>query len=284
MNNEEELKDIVVFYHGGCPDGFGAAYSAWKKFGERASYLPLGYEPYDWPVISNKEIFFLDITPTKEILLKLLESNKVMGIDHHKSTKDELEILENKIYSSERSGAYLSWQYFNSGPVPQFIQYVSDYDTWAFKMAGTREIDLYLRTIPFDFNEWDMLNEKLENETEKKLIISIGTKLMVYIDILIKKIIEKTIRKVSFEGHDVYTVNSPALNELTDPMGHHLSETHPPFSIIWCRGRESTKVSLRGNGSVDVSKLAEKYGGGGHHNAAGFEIPDTSPLPWKEIE
>ena len=39
----EELKSIVVIYHGRCRDGFAAAYAAWKKFGDKASYLPFLY-------------------------------------------------------------------------------------------------------------------------------------------------------------------------------------------------------------------------------------------------
>src|SRR3989344_3757446 len=36
-----EHKKIAVLYHGGCPDGFGGAYAAWKKFGNMAEYIPL---------------------------------------------------------------------------------------------------------------------------------------------------------------------------------------------------------------------------------------------------
>ncbi len=36
---------------------------------------------------------------------------------------------------------------------------------------------------------------------------------------------------------------------------------------------ESIKFSLRSNSNFDVSILAEKFGGGGHKKAAGFEIP-----------
>lgn len=42
------------------------------------------------------------------------------------------------------------------------------------------------------------------------------------------------------------------------------------------------KVSLRSNSDVDVSKIAEEFGGGGHFNAAGFsmegKIPDVEKL------
>lgn len=37
---------------------------------------------------------------------------------------------------------------------------------------------------------------------------------------------------------------------------------------------EGFKVSLRGRGAVDVGVIAAEYGGGGHHNAAGFTTPD----------
>ncbi|MBU1741868.1 MAG: bifunctional oligoribonuclease/PAP phosphatase NrnA, partial [Proteobacteria bacterium] len=38
----------------------------------------------------------------------------------------------------------------------------------------------------------------------------------------------------------------------------------------------TVKVSLRSNGRVNVAALAEKYGGGGHHNAAGLSL-DLDP-------
>ena len=34
---------------------------------------------------------------------------------------------------------------------------------------------------------------------------------------------------------------------------------------------KSWKVSLRSNGYIDLSKLANTFGGGGHKNAAGFK-------------
>jgi phosphoesterase RecJ-like protein len=36
--------------------------------------------------------------------------------------------------------------------------------------------------------------------------------------------------------------------------------------------KDRFKVSLRSRGAVDVERVARHYGGGGHHNAAGFEI------------
>ena len=43
MKNPDTLKDIVVIYHDQCRDGLGAAYAAWKKFGDEAGLLPRFY-------------------------------------------------------------------------------------------------------------------------------------------------------------------------------------------------------------------------------------------------
>ncbi|HEY4504593.1 MAG TPA: DHHA1 domain-containing protein [Candidatus Paceibacterota bacterium] len=44
---------------------------------------------------------------------------------------------------------------------------------------------------------------------------------------------------------------------------------------------KANPISLRGNGTVDLSKLAMKYGGGGHPNAAGFTLSFEANLPFK---
>jgi len=41
-------------------------------------------------------------------------------------------------------------------------------------------------------------------------------------------------------------------------------------AILFWPGPAGVRVSLRSRGSVDVSRLAERFGGGGHRNAAGF--------------
>jgi nanoRNase/pAp phosphatase (c-di-AMP/oligoRNAs hydrolase) len=40
------------------------------------------------------------------------------------------------------------------------------------------------------------------------------------------------------------------------------------------------KCSLRSNGDYDVSAIAKAFGGGGHRNAAGFQVPVETLLWW----
>ena len=40
------MKPLII-YHRSCADGFGAAYSAWLRFGDEAEYLPMQYGEWE---------------------------------------------------------------------------------------------------------------------------------------------------------------------------------------------------------------------------------------------
>ena len=84
-------------------------------------------------------------------------------------------------------------------------------------------------------------------------------------------------RLVRFAGHTVCAANSPAFES---EIGNALAAKRPPFAVVWSEQGGKIRVSLRAIGRFDVSKIAEKYGGGGHSNAAGFNLPRDRKLPW----
>ena len=132
----------------------------------------------------------------------------------------------------------------------------------------------------FDFQLWDELAEKLENESSRKECIEKGALLLKYEFKLIESLVTNNIEAVEFEGYKTLAVNSPIWQS---QIGHILSKKMPPIGIIWYQNEREVKVSLRSDGTVDVSELAKKYGGGGHKAASGFTIPFKSKLPWKRI-
>ena len=85
----ENLKKIVIIYHDQCRDGFGAAYAAWKKFGDDASYIPRKTQDPVPEGLENKEIYIVDYSYKKPDLERLREDNKsVVVIDHHSLYND----------------------------------------------------------------------------------------------------------------------------------------------------------------------------------------------------
>jgi len=82
--------------------------------------------------------------------------------------------------------------------------------------------------------------------------------------------------EVLFEGYRVLMVNAPS--RFVSLLGHRLAARQGPFAIIWHYREGRFKLSLRSDGSVDVSELAARYGGGGHPGAAGFILPQSDFL------
>lgn len=80
---------IVVLYHAQCTDGAAAMWAAWKKFGDNASYIPIGKSSKKQSNILDKcksasEIYMCDIMLDKEEILEILNSKvKIYFLDHH---------------------------------------------------------------------------------------------------------------------------------------------------------------------------------------------------------
>jgi len=289
FKNMKTNKNIIIFYHGNCLDGYGAAWIAWKKFGNKAEYIPLtwniaerdktaGY-PYKF---SDKEIYFLDLTPRGLIIYLKNLRNKIICIDHHISQKGNLKLADNYLFGIEHSGAYFAWKYFYpKKKTPRLIKHISDQDTWQWKIKWTNEITQRLWILSFNFNLWDKFAKRIESKKGFLEATSEGALLIKNDDINNGLIISEGIREVLFEGRKVYAVNSPISES---KIGHELAKDKG-VGIVWSMRRNgSIKVSLRSVGNIDVSKMAGKYGGGGHKGAAGFVIPEGKPLPWKYIK
>lgn len=274
-------KNILVFYHKNCTDGFGAAWAAWKKFGKRAEYIPL--DPRElpaWP-IENKEVYMLDNSFSAPDLKKLLKVNKkVMVIDHHASSEREIKTAPEYIFDLKHSGSVLVWKYFHPGKkIPKLLLYAEDEDLWKFKLPHTKAIFAGIDLTGFEFKKWNRIAKEIENPKARKDMERKGTFVLNFQNNLVRQIAQNA-EVVEFEGITTLAVNSPVLES---DLGHYLYEKLPPMGIVWRRKNGKITFSLRSNGKIDVAKLAGKYGGGGHPASAGFAIKANQKLPWKMI-
>ena len=71
------MKPILILYHKNCPDGFGAAWAAWKKFGDKAEYLAVEHSAsIPKNLKDRKEIYMVDFCYNYPIMQKLLGINQ----------------------------------------------------------------------------------------------------------------------------------------------------------------------------------------------------------------
>jgi len=266
----------LILYHGDCYDGFGAAWAAWRHYGDAADYHAC-LHGHDLPSIEGRQqIFLLDFSYPRDTLLKWSETGVLITVlDHHLTAEKKLapsgkwptpncEIVIDK----EKSGARLAWEYFHckspSDRVPDLILHIEDRDLWRFALPDTEAIHMAMQIYPFDLEIWDENSDdipRLRREGEVCLRLSAQQ-----VDALCRNTQWRVIA-----GFTVPVVNTSVY---FSEVGHRLCDLYPeaPFAgYYFDRGDGKRQWGLRSVGDFDVSAIAEQYGGGGHRNAAGFE-------------
>ncbi len=276
------MKKIVVLYHSD-EDGFAGAWVAWKKFKNKAQYIQVSYTNQTKANFKGKTVYMIDFCYNdKKIMEEVLKNNKkVVVIDHHISQKEPAKISSENIYDLKHSACILAWKYFNpEKPAPKLLSYIEDMDLWKFKMKFTREIIASLDTYPLQFTVWDKLIKDFQKASKIQKYTNEGRAIVKYQDTLIEPLVKNGI-KVRIDGHKAVAVNSPILHS---EIGHYIWKNYPnTIGLIWNSKNGRVKASLRSGKNIDVSKIAQKFGGGGHKQASGFSFNGEFNFPWKAI-
>ena len=301
MSTEDEWKPDICVYHGGCDDGFGAAWAVHKKWGDSVRFVAGAYGGFEWPAdIAGKNILFVDFSLKGDQMIQLSNGGNtgavprsIVVLDHHKTAEAELkdwsvagltlaetptfvglnmqEMHEQivALFDMDRSGARLAWEFcFPGNPVPMLIEHIEDRDLWRFRLATTKTVSAALRTYPQDFATWDSLDVDTLRDEGRAILRGH------------ERNVADMIRNRYWT--DVGGVRVPVLNvpyHYASDCADAILDAEPgaPFAATWFRradGKEQFSLRSR-NERMDVSEIAKKFGGGGHRNAAGFERPET---------
>lgn len=280
----------LIIHHGDCPDGFCAAFIAKKRYPE-AELLPMLHgapPPYD--AVAGKDVLVVDFSwRTKEINRDLCERAKSFHIfDHHKTAQAELAGEPYAVFDMDRSGAGLTWDMLfgkNSGkPMcnifecrcgrdaarPWFVDYVEDRDLWRHVLPKSKETNAYIMTLPHTTEAWDQLSDM-----DFSMAVDLGAGALAQIRHYVEKAVAQRQMGMLPVGHApvVAVVNAQYMN--CSEVGEALTEFAPVGMTWFERGDGMIQFSLRSNKdrhNTDVSELAKFFGGGGHKNAAGFQL------------
>lgn len=273
-------KGYYVLYHGNCMDGFGAAWAAWKALGDAATYIPVFYGKPPPELPENAIVSIVDFSYPRDVLLKLREHCAVVEVlDHHRSAEAELEDLDFCVFDMNKSGAVLAWEWFHPhAKIPLLLEYVQDRDLWRFALPQSHAVTAFLRSFPYTFDMWEYLAQLLEKDLES--VVQEGLAILRFQDQQVEMICKQAVTG-SVAGYQVPIVNATAFfSEACD----RLCELHPeaPFAAYYLdRADGMRQWGLRARGDFDVSEIAERFGGGGHRAAAGFQtlVPEVEPFP-----
>lgn len=189
------------------------------------------------------------------------------------------------VFDMERSGAMIAWQFFHpEEPVPELIKHVQDRDLWRFELENTREIQSCVFSYEYTFKNWNDLVEACQYIDSNKMMVAQGAAIERKHFKDISELVAVSKREMNIGGHVVWVVNLPytmasdachSLCELPmiDPRDGRGLLNPPVFGASYYDTAKGRTFSLRSIGEFDVSEIAKKYGGGGHKNAAGFQMP-----------
>lgn len=267
-------------------------------------------------IYEGRTVYVLDFSFDKMTTEALLDQcSMFVWLDHHKSafemwTGSHTNSFTQKHWGSEghpchiyldqhRSGAMLAWEYFHpEKTVPDLIRYIDDRDRWVFKY-GTASKALHAglqAQLPWGFTQWRKL---LDVDALGEVFHEGFSILNVYARQIADRV--KAAEKCSIDhpggdhehlpwewSRDPFydaggywhapglAVNSPMHQS---EIGNELAKASGTYGLVWYFDGSSKRanVSLRSIGDYDVSVIAKQFGGGGHRNAAGFNI-DMSTL------
>lgn len=264
----------IVIAHGNCSDGFTSAWACWLKNPTWEYYHATHGNPP--PDVTGREVYMLDFSYKKPVLLELAAKAKsIIILDHHKTALEDLEDhgCENVhvFFDLNKSGARLTWEYFHHDEeVPELVKFVEDRDLWRFSILYSREVNAAVFSYEYTFENWNKLHKLCENRLE--LIINEGRAIERKHQKDVAELVNATKRKMTIGGTEVWVANLPYT--LTSDAGHLMCDDDKSFGCCYWDTPEGRTFSLRSkNDGPDVSEIAKLYGGGGHPHAAGFRLP-----------
>lgn len=287
------MKTLCI-YHGNCADGFGAAWAVRKALGAENVDFHAGVYQSPPPDVTDRDVIMVDFSYKRDVVAEMAEkARRVLILDHHKSAFEDLgdAFLNadgagfnydryNRFHTAgvmvyfdmDRSGAGIAWDFFHPGkPRPALIDHIEDRDLWRFALDGTRDIQANVFSYPYDFEIWDsLMDAQVQDLIEQGRAIERKH----FKDIA--ELLKVCQRRLEIGGHDVPVASLPYT--LTSDAGHQMAQGEPFAACYWDTERGRVFSLRSAEDGMDVSAIAKEYGGGGHMNAAGFEVPRDHPL------
>jgi len=260
----------LCIYHKNCTDGFGAALAVkvyCDRLGVECDYIPAQYGDQT-PDVTGKTVFIVDFSYDRETLIALKEqADALTVIDHHKSAMQDLDGLDYCVFDMSRSGAVLTWATLNPDtPVPLLLNYIQDRDLWLWEMENSKQVSAALLTLEKKLELWALY---LDDGKVEELVLK-GSAIVDYQNLQLARTPKgEKIPMATIGGHHVPCVNA---THLVSEMGEQLAQGFP-FAALYFDRFDKRVYSLRSaKDGIDVSAVAEQYGGGGHFHAAAFAV------------
>lgn len=289
----KKSKNIAIFSHKGPdPDAVGSAlalYKALKKIGKNVSLFCddemdggnfgflNGFDDYNKSDLSDFDLFVSVDIASGELLGKYEEQFSQFGvslkIDHHSSGANFAKHNYVKPYSACAIIIYELLKHMKikiDKEIATCLYFGICGDTGIFKNNNTDSktflVCADLLDLGADYRQ--VYSEFFEKRTLSNLYLTSNAIMSAYVD----DEIGFSVMTVSIDDYERFGANE---NEHIGNLPHTFLNCGHKISAILKQKQDGIHCSFRSKFDYDVSKIAEKFGGGGHKNASGCSIIDS---------
>lgn len=266
-----------VLFHGSCFDGFTAAWVARNAGVAEENLFPCNYGGKMPKIPSEARVLMVDFSLDRLILQDMKSTVRdLIVLDHHKTAAEQLSGLSWAYFDMDESGASLAWKFFHPGQnVPQFVDYIREHDLWRFELPNSAQIRAFIRSYEMTFENWDKVNTTIVMDTV--VAVREGFAIQRAQEAAVATMADQAVM-IKIGGHLVPVTNATIY---FSEVATRLLKLHPeaPFAAYYMdRADGRRQWGVRSNPDFDCSKVAKRYGGGGHPTAAGFTTTTPKQL------
>jgi oligoribonuclease NrnB/cAMP/cGMP phosphodiesterase (DHH superfamily) len=285
LNNSPIPIETVCLHHNDA-DGRASAAVVRRAYHKQVTTFEMNYgDSIPWERIEPaKRVVVVDFSLPLEEMQRLGYGRELIWIDHHISAIRVLGKAAQAwkgLQNTSEAACVLTWQYFfPDQPTPRALVLIGDRDVWRWAEADTGPFDAGLgqeNTHPENDDLWQPL--LADDPMMLHGLIERGSILRAAQLNDINKCLASLGYPVIFEGQRTLAINARGNGD----FGAAIRVMN--YSLAYCyidsmqNGRLMTFVTLFSS-EVDVSRIAQKFGGGGHPGAAGFSFERAdSPFP-----
>jgi oligoribonuclease NrnB/cAMP/cGMP phosphodiesterase (DHH superfamily) len=287
FTRETILKTKNVFYHSGCPDGI-AAREIFKKieanFSHKLNFIPYYFEQ---PILGTEreeliqDSLFIDVHPPKDEWKELESKYDFLVADHHATSAPFMLDVEKHLRGDNalaESGAMLAAQISEVvckarfKDIWDFASIIAISDTWKKEDPRFTDARKLANYILFFGNDWSgfMLPDHPQVQTYSKIRKA-----------QIEAIADHALLRDCC-GYKLAFVNTGDTSDAAELLRARGINVVVGFKVLCIDGEERINYSLRSDDKFSVRAVAERFGGGGHEQAAGCSTKymDRNPIEY----
>lgn len=278
---------MLCIYHLADHDGKGSA-AIVRRVYPKIQLLGLNHDmeiPFD-EIRKHSEIITCDISLPLDFMAELNEKADFTWIDHHVSVIDQYEqyLREGRIQPIKgirrvgTAAMLLTWEYYYpQEPVPLGLKLLGLNDIFDLKDKRVRPFEYAMQSLGVNRPSDKIWDDLIQGEIDIPEMVEKGRAILSYIRNRNFRLVRAEAFEATFEGLKCICANIPqGYSEFYDSI-----ENIKDFDVMinfFMNKRNRWNLSFyTTKDNVDVSKIAEKFGGGGHAKAAGASSLEELP-------